>query len=213
MKGYIASIICLLFIGCGDDLSINSNKSQNSKIDSITLNNSLYLQYNLEDRFDCLITSKGDTIIRSKNYYHSIDYVDINNDSFIDLKVFMMGREPNGCEIYLFDKTTRKYVELKNSYTDITPIKDSKNYYTYESVGCSDYNWESYLVKIENFKLIKIGQIIGKGCESENKSIDIIKENQILEHLTYTKYITNYEDKWTFIENYWSKNLNKFISK
>ncbi len=213
MKSILLLITLFFIIGCKDNLTTTDNKIQYSSIDTLVINNATYFLCNLENRLNCLINANGDTMIKSKDYYHSIEFIDIDKDSFIDLKVNLIGRDPNGCEIYLFDRYTKKHLELKNCYTDITPIKNSKCYYTYEPISLSDENWESYLVKIENFEIKNIGQIIGKGSENESQTIEIIKNDSIIEQLSYQKHIKINDDKWPFIEKYWSKNFNKFISR
>jgi hypothetical protein len=82
-------------------------------------------------------------------------------------------------------------------------------------------NWESYLSKIEDYKLINIGYINGQGCDEDVKenpqTIEIYKisgnreENKkLVEKLPYLKYIPEFGDKWDFINNYWKKNYRKF---
>lgn len=92
-------------------------------------------------------------------------------------------------------------------------IEGTKFYYSYHRSGCSDSNWDSDLFLISDFKCLKIGNISGRGCyDEERKGIFI---NKILNgkevEINWIKRDSGYyDDKWDFIENYWSENYLKF---
>ena len=84
-------------------------------------------------------------------------------------------------------------------------------------------NWESYLSKIENYKLVLLGYIHGQGCDFRVKEnpqvIKIYKilnkgnnQKKLIKKLPYLKYIPKFDEKWDFIENYWTKNYSSFIN-
>ena len=108
------------------------------------------------------------------------------------------------------------------SFPNAVQLKsDTKYYYSYHRAGCADMNWMSDLFKIVNFKIVQIGHIDAKGCDSEKELypqvIQIFKvtnnnveKGQLIEKLPYIKTLENFDDKWKFIKKYWNKNFKKF---
>jgi hypothetical protein len=170
------------------------------------------------DEFVCLTTINGDTIIPYANYYHLAEFLDINEDGYSDIRIFVFSKTANQCDNYLFDIQDKTFHYLENCCLDIQKIKGTDYYYSYSSTGCSDMNWVSELVKIENFKTILLGYIDGQGCDygDEPRYIEIYKvagkgnSEKLVEQLPYSKYIPNFEDKFDFMEKYWTKNYQKF---
>jgi hypothetical protein len=149
----------------------------------------------------------------------NLEFIDFNNDNNKDILVSYIANNPTSY-LYLFDPANNKFRFLENfmPFSDGTQLKKFPEFYfSYQRAGCADLNWVSALFKIENFKVIQLGYIDGKGCEDEEqvieiyKSIDNTEENKTLvEKLPYSKNIPKFEDKWDFIEKYWNKNYSKF---
>lgn len=187
----------------------------------ISLNSQNYIQQNRDNRFDCLLTSNGDTIVKSHTYYSQIEFLDIDEDGNQDLRVFIISNTPNQCDNYLFDQKQKSFRLIENCNLDVKKINGTNYYYSYNHAGCSDLNWESHLSKIENFKLVDYGYMFGQGCDFDVKNnpqvIEIYKitnsemnSKVLLKTLPYHKYITASVDKWTFLSNYWQENFPNF---
>ena len=166
--------------------------------DTITINNKYYIQTSKDDRFNCLLSMQGDTIIKSEDYYFEAKFLDIDEDGYKDIRVFAFSNTPNQCDNYLFDKTLKTFRLVENCDLDIQKIKGTDFYYSYNRAGCADMNWESYLSKVENYKLVDYGYIYGQGCDFEVKDnpqvIEIYKIDNVLYigiYLFYRKYLFN----------------------
>ncbi len=222
MKSTILFTIFILFYSCKQ----NSNKVEdkiNIKIDTLQVNNNLLIRKLKDNRFNSLLSFNGDTIIKSQDYYSSITFLDINKDSYKDIRVNAFSNTPNQCDNYFYDRKSKTFNLIKNCYLDINKIKGTEFYFSYNKLGCSDLNWESYLSKIEGFKLVNYGYMNGQGCDVEIKEnpqiIEIYKvldendkNNKLLEKLPYLKQISKNDDKFNFIEKYWKQNCKKFES-
>lgn len=173
-------------------------------------------------RFTSLSNLKGDIIVPFEDFYFRLELLDINLDGYEDLRIYMMSNTPNECENYLFNPKDKTYRKIENCYLDIRPINGTKYFYSYSASGCADFDWESYLSKIENYNLINLGLINGKGCgidedePSEKPEIEIYKinpktkEEKLIRVLSYKDYIPKFEDKWKFIEEFWHQNNEDF---
>ena len=153
----------------------------------------------------------------------NIEFPDFNNDDYPDILLTYYGNNPT-YYLYLFDSTTKHFKSIINymSFPDAVQLKsDTKYYYSYHRAGCADMNWMSDLFKIVNFKIVQIGHIDAKGCDSEKELypqvIQIFKvtnnnveTGQLIEKLPYIKTLENFNDKWKFIKKYWNKNFKKF---
>jgi hypothetical protein len=204
----------------------NTLKSQDEEfqIDTLIINGQRIIKTSTlsNKRFNCLVKLNGDTIIPFENFYSKFSILDINDDGYDDLRVFIFSNTPNSCNSYLFDSGNKIFRLIENSDWDIKQIKNTKHYYSYARGGCADWNWESYLSKIENYKLIHIGLIDGRGCGSDEektlekpeikiyKIFSELEKDILIEVLPYKKYIPEFEDKWTFVENYWIENNTSF---
>lgn len=195
----------------------NAKKSDLKKI-TFTLNGQKLIKILQNGRFIALTSISGDTIVKYQHYYERLKILDINGDGSNDIRVYIMSNTPNQCDNYLFNIAKRKFKLLENCNLDIKLVTGTKLFYSYNRAGCADYNWQSYLSKIVNFKLIPIGYIYGNGCESNNNQqvIEIYKINPnnqvqiLIKKLPYLKNIPVFDAKWGFIEKYWSKNYLKF---
>jgi len=150
----------------------------------------------------------------------NIEFPDFNKDGFPDIMLTYLGNNSINY-LYLFDPTSSmfKNVEGFDKYPEATQLTNQEFYYSYHRAGCADMNWISDLFKIENFKAIKLGQIYGQGCESEEASqvIEIYKmqnqneeKRELLEKHPYVEIIPEHADKWTFIEKYWNNKYSIF---
>lgn len=209
-----------------ETIKLDSLKFNETKRDTITINGQKYIQIQStkSDRFNCLISLSGDTVVKSEDYYFSAEYIDINEDGDKDIRVFAISNTPNQCDNYLYDKTHKTFKYIENCDLDIKKIDGKNLYYSYNSTGCADMNWESYLSEIVDYKLIHLGHIEGQGCDYDTKQnpqvIEIYKitnsnteEKTLIEKLPYQKNIPKFEDKWNFIEKYWTKNYSLFEKK
>ncbi|TPG41553.1 hypothetical protein [Flavobacterium pectinovorum] len=189
--------------------------------DTLIINKHQYIQKLINKSFYCLLSVHGDTIIKQQDYYVNSEYSDIDNDGYDDIRIYLVSKIPNECDTYLYNKERQAFILIENCDLDIQKIKGSQFYYSYNKAGCADLNWESYLSKIENYKLINYGYIIGHGCDFEveknPQSISIYKisdsekqEMKLIQELPYLKNIPKNENKWDFIKRYWQKNFNKF---
>jgi hypothetical protein len=151
------------------------------------------------------------------------EFIDFNKDGNSDIMFTYIGND-SSYELYLFDNLTNEFKILEgfNRFTESIQLKNNpKYYYTYQRAGCADMNWVSDLFYIDNFRTIQVGHIYGQGCDFEVKEnpqvISIYKvlandeENkQMIKKLPYLKNIPKFDDKWDFIEKYWSNNIEKF---
>lgn len=179
----------------------------------------------LSDKFVLLVASHNtkpaltDTI--NSDGLANIEFPDFNRDGFPDIMMTYLGN--NGINfLYLFDQTSSmfKNVEGFDDYPEAAQLKaNSGFYYSYHRAGCADMNWISDLFRIENFKTIKLGQIHGQGCETEEapQIIEIYKvqhqdkeKRELVEKYTYNGIIPDHGDKWAFIEKYWNNKYSIF---
>lgn len=200
---------------------------QKRYFDTILVNNKSSFKIKIEKKLSLLTsTLKGITTVIDSIEVDAIaytEYPDFNEDGNKDILIGYFGNYDTYF-LYLFDKTTNKFIKIKDfeDFPNSVQLKSNpKYYYSYHRAGCADYNWESDLFKIENFKIVHLGNIEGKGCDIEVKVkpqvIDIYKvpknnesNKKLVEKLPYLKHIKKYNQKWTFIEKYWNKNYAKF---
>lgn len=190
-------------------------------IDSLKINDQEFIKTLKDGKFNCLLSIKGDTVVKSEDYYLEAKFLDIDEDGYKDIRVFVFSNNPNQCDNYLFDQKLKTFKLIENCDLDIRKIKGTDFFYSYNRAGCADMNWESHLSKIENYKLVDYGYIYGQGCDFEIEKnaqvIDIYKVNnlitgdkKLIKKLPYQKYIKEFGDKWDFIEKYWIKNYKTF---
>jgi len=222
MKYIIAFFLLLTNFLYGQDNSFDTtlvNSKKSFKLKTKAISNDLLLLTATSGTSITLI----DTIESGGLAY--IKYPDLNKDGNTDILMDYYGNNSN-YSLYLFDPATYKFrkIESYSDFPDAIQLKSNpKYYYTYYRAGCADYNWVSDLFIIQNFKIIQLGHINGIGCEfnvEENPQVieiyKVIKnerENKkLVEKLDYLKFISNFEDKWVFIEKYWNKNYTNFTS-
>lgn len=238
MKTRLNIIFLIIFTACNSKSSDNSIKNittdysttevnaqhqDTSEIhtDTLQINKQQYIQILKDEKFNCLMSMQGDTIIKSEDYYFKADFLDIDEDGNKDIRVFIFSNTPNECDNYLYDSTSNSFKLIENCDLDIEKVKGTDFYYSYNRTGCADMNWESHLSKIENYKLVNYGFINGKGCdfqvENNPQVIEIYKvtnsetdEMKLINKLPYQKNIKKFGEKWSFIKKYWVKNFKTF---
>lgn len=225
MKAFIYyAMLIFIVVGCNSTVTSNKPIKPDSHIfhsDSLYINNNVYIRFYNNDRFYCLLSENGDTVIDAQDYYHRLEIIDINNDSFSDLQVFEISNTPNQCLNYLYDEKIKTFRILENCSLDISPIEKSGYYYTYNSTGCSDLNWQSTLCKIDEYNAVKYGSLIGFGCKDDTlkmeRVIQVLKNDEydcmLIDELSYDSLIIDNDDKWDFIKTYWKENLDTFDDK
>jgi hypothetical protein len=146
-----------------------------------------------------------------------IEFPDIDTDGYSDVLLSYLGNNASHL-LYLFDPKTNQFREISDyeRYPDAVRLKSNSRYfYSYHRAGCADMNWVSDLFTIANFKIVQLGHIYGDGCEEQ--IIDVYKtidndeqKRKLIAKLSYSKYITDFADKWHFLEKYWNTNYQKF---
>lgn len=196
-------------------------KDINQEFDTLKINDQQYFQIVEDNRFNCLLSIQGDTIVKSEGYYSEVKFLDIDKDGYKDIRVFIFSNTPNQCDNYLYDQELKTFKILENCNLDIEKLEGTQFYYSYNRVGCAEMNWESHLSKIESHKLVNYCYMNGQGCEVEIKEnpqvikiykiIDSIKnEMKLIKTLSYMKCIPKSVNKWDFIKKFWTLNIKTF---
>ncbi len=146
-----------------------------------------------------------------------IDFIDFNQDGYKDILIDYYTNVPGIQDLLLYDKNHKTFVKVKNfaQYPDAIHIHYSKYFYSYHRSGCADWDWDSDLFKIVNFKVVKIATISGRGCDrddpddKEETGVFIYKvkdaKGKLIKKLPIT-VIEKYKDwKWGFIRDYWKR--------
>lgn len=202
---------------------ISKDSMQNEKLvkldvsllthDTLIVNKEQLIKILKDNKFISLLTIKGDTIVKFNDYYSNIKFLDIDQDGYIDIRVYVNSNTPNECINYFFDKQSNGYKEIINSTLDVERIKGTNLFYSYNATGCGDMNWESHISKIENWQETNIGSLEVKGCGNKDSKITIYKINKMKKEIIDSKPLTVLEkrDKWDFISEYWKRNYTLFL--
>lgn len=228
MKTLFQIIFVALLTSCHEQERNNSNDKKVQKnsiskvisdstihIDTIILNNQKLIQTSNVDGVQSL-TLGMDTILKYNDYHTKIDFVDINEDGYKDIRVWILSNTPNQCENYFYDKDKKSFCYIKNSDLDIQLLNGTKFFYSINVAGCGSMNWESHLIKIENWTEINIGLIEYKDCGEKDNGVFIYKindNNQKLINTMTTKEFKNYSNQYKWIlktRDYWAKNYKTF---
>lgn len=172
-----------------------------------------------DEDFNALVSPAGDVIIARHDYHYAPQVLDINEDGYNDLRVFVVSSTENQCENYFYQKNTGTFKRIHGVELDITKISGTPYYFSYNAVGCSDDLWESQLARLDKDTLIRIALMEGDGCESNielHKTVKTYRINTagkpvLVDKLFYARVITPVIDKWTFLERYWTKNYTRFL--
>ena len=100
-----------------DSLTVKSTVKQVNvrtvvQIDTIIINHHKFIQTLENEKFGCLVSIKGDTVIKYADYYHQIELFDINEDGYKDIRVFIFSNTPNQCDNYFFDKNISTFKKI-----------------------------------------------------------------------------------------------------
>ena len=230
MKFLIISLFFLLF-SCRNEENKLENMNSKSEIivtksqirvfkrDTLINNNQKYIvKHFRDDNLDfslLILNEKFDTIYKHFDYIDEYEILDFNEDGFKDLRLDYITNTPDVIDIVLFDSYSKRFEIVKDLgyYPSPFKIKNSNYYYSYHRAGCADLNWESDLFYIKDYRCIKIGNISGRGCGYEKRNgifINKIVDKKALEINWIKRDSGYYDDKWEFIENYWTKNHLKF---
>mgnify|MGYP006194235081 FL=1 len=193
-------------------------------VDTLTINEEKFIVIQNdprdEERMDLFIlNSKRDTIYIHDGFAsNGFEFEDFDKNGVLDIRLNHITNVGGISELIFYDKNNKKFKPVKDfeNYPSPIKIKSSEYYYSYERAGCADYNWESNLFYISDYKCVKIGNIIGKGCGYEKRNgifINKIINDKEVEIKWIKRDEGYYEDKWEFIENYWTRNYLKFIKK
>jgi hypothetical protein len=171
------------------------------------------------DDIKILYIYRNDSIISSKKDYSPADMKidDFNNDGYKDiLFIHYPTNVPGISNLFLFyyKELTFKEVEDFRNFPDFK-ILCKGYYYSYHRSGCADYNWDSDLFYIKDFKAIKIANIHVIECsDAPKKGIYIYNLTSATPNLTdFIKLGKIKGDKWKFIQNYWKKNHKNFFDR
>ncbi len=170
-----------------------------------------------DDYSGCITNKNNDTVFKESNLQSIPIFKDFDNDGCTD--VLFKSNIDDSYNLIMFDKKNRKFKKVENfiEYPDPVNISRSKYFYSYHSSGCADECWDSDLFFIENFNVIKIGNISRTIDTDDTKYEDVIVVNKIRKGRKILYGKIDFEiieqqdrDKWKFIEEYWNKNYSKF---
>jgi hypothetical protein len=167
----------------------------------------------------CFIMRGSDTIVRHLgDYFFSITSKDFNKDGFLDILLDRSENTPGVVDLLLYDpkRKTFKAVQDFDLFPDPSPIPGTRLYYSYHRAGCADMDWESDLFYLDHYCAVRIGNILGNGCDGDPKqSIRMYKITPSGRKLMGTlpiETIGKYKDyKWGFIRNYWVRHCRKYL--
>lgn len=168
------------------------------------------------ERLYSLETLGGKVIIQPADYYVNLQVLDINEDGFQDIRIYVISNTPNQCENYFFDANEKMFRKIIGSDLDIRKLPNADLYYSYNRAGCASMNWESHLSKIENFEEITIGRIEAHDCEDEDDGITfykIVTDDKVLkiDHKPdHNMGFSGKNNRWDYMVNYWVNNYKKY---
>jgi hypothetical protein len=144
--------------------------------------------------------------------FAGLEFKDFNGDGSPDLIISYNSNIPAVKDLILYDKRTKKFVQVTNfsNYPASVRIPNTGFYYSYHPSGCADMDWDSDLYKITKYKIIPLGTISGKGCESSHEKLGIFiykmlkKKERLIKTIPITALSQYNNNKQTFINNFWS---------
>jgi len=150
--------------------------------------------------------------------FAGLQFKDFNGDGYPDLVINYKSSIPGRSDLILYDKRSKKFIQVTgfSNYPVSTKIPNTSFYYSYQNSGCADMDWDSNIYKIVKYKIVPLGSIAGRGCESEKEAlgISIFKRNGKKEHLIKKLPITELSkykgDKLSLIDQYWKLNYTRF---
>ena len=150
--------------------------------------------------------------------FFKMEFKDFNGDGYPDLLVEYRSNVPGKCDLMLYDKLTKKFVQVNGfpEYPTSEKIVNTPFFYSYRKSGCADLDWNSDLYKIINFKIVVAANMEGRGCENSGEALGIYlyklvgKKQHLANKLPITELNTYKGNKQEFIDNYWKANYSKF---
>lgn len=229
MNKFLVVMCCaVIAFSCNQNAFVPKNKQRESskthlQCETIINNRHTFdiCQGEPDSNINIFILRDKDTIYKNTEWTHGFEVKDFDEDGFKDIIFYYISNYAVE-EIYLFDKTQNifRMVEYSDSFPSAVKIKETNYYHCYNRRGCADSNWDSDLFYIKDYKIHKIGNIRGIGCPP------VTDEEKALKNGIYITKIENdsiekqiqfipreagyYNDKWDFIENYWTNNYKLF---
>ncbi|MCF6133036.1 hypothetical protein [Flavobacterium wongokense] len=225
MRSLVSFLVLILLVSCNKSVKDKQAKAVVFKDTIKATNDSVFKVNNIllrakidpeKERLYSLETLDGKVIIEPADYYVNIEILDINEDGFKDIRIFEVSNTPNQCQNFFFDPKEKLFRKIKGSDLDIKRLPNANLYYSYNRAGCADMNWESHLIKIENFEEITIGWMEAHDCNDEDDGITFYKIVTLDKILKIDqKPDPNFEiegknNKWNYMENYWMNNYKKY---
>jgi hypothetical protein len=185
--------------------------------DTATIDGTYYSAYLRTNDTVYINDDRGNVVFKLNGYGYELLFTDFDHDGFKDLVVRHLGNIPGILDLVKYDGDQKRFsfVDFK-LYPDAQWIEGTKYYYSYHRSGCADNYWESDLFYIQDFEIVRIGNITGKNCDGveEEKGIFIFRIENNLSIYVETKPLSALNDypdyKWGFIRDYWTKNLRRF---
>ena len=131
------------------------------------------------------------------NYHYQ--FHDLNNDGYKELIVSFMANK--SVDFYfIYDNSIKSFRQINHTfkYNELTSLESANYLYSYRSCGGADFYWNSYLVKIENFKIKEYAKLYNNDTE-----ILFILKNKIIKKLPLNETLDKYSSKFEFINKFW----------
>lgn len=145
-------------------------------------------------------------------------FTDFNGDGYPDLVLQYFSNVPGRSDLILYDRRLKKFIQVQgfSNYPEAKRIANSDSFYSYHRSGCADLDWDSDLFKIENDKIIAVGNISGRLCESSSEPKGIFISKKTGKKLHQLKTLPGNSlnafngNKMQFIDHYWTANYKSF---
>lgn len=212
---FFSLISCVKIVPTKNPTLINEAKPIDDKCRTEKIEDQTFTACLFDKEGYAYILKEKDTIYKvDETGIGSLEFIDFNQDGYKDIMFAYTSNYP-AYELGLYNQKTKNFSFITNypEYPNSTKIGNTNYYYSYSKAGCADANWISHLFYIENYTIIPIGFIHGIGCGNEKTGIYIYKING--DEKTQISFIpkkTGYdENKWAFIEKYWTENYTLFV--
>lgn len=187
-----------------------------TNVDSLEVAGQVFRIFSFFSGVTYLLDNENNLIHKDEDYTHEQEQVDFNKDGYKDLRYKYLTNVPGVDKLLLFDTVSNVFREVDNfsKFPASVAIKGTNYYYSYVRAGCADHAWRSKLFVLDNFHCVEIGEIYGRGCKgTQSSGIFIYRVENDLEIPvdSILRPPGYYEDKWEFIENYWSQHYEAFL--
>lgn len=181
-------------------------------------NEKYYAIYRSDEELLYIVSATREIILKQRGMGPDLLFVDFNDDGFKDIVVTFKSDAPDVKALLLFDYKEKNFRPVVgfDVYAEPVLITGTNLYYSYSPAGCANFDWNSDLFYIKDYKAIKTGNMNVNQCpnsEAENGIyIRKLKEGKMeLEDKIPLTVFANYPDgKWGFLTDYWNKNYKKF---